>query len=318
MSASDVIPGDVAWRNGTFVPRADLALSVGDSGFVLGATVTEQLRTFHGRLFLPAAHAERLQASLTAIGIRPSATVDDLLAAADKVAAHNHRLALAAAHGNALAPDLAVVIFVTPGDHPAQHGGRPGAPVAVVHSFPLAFRAWAAAYEEGIALRSVSITQVPTTCWPLHAKVRSRLHYFLADREASSAEPGARALLAHADGRISETTTANVAIVRRGMIVAPPDADALPGISLAHVERLAAREGIACRRESLRAADVCAADEMLLTSTPSCLLPATRFDGHPIGTGRAGPVYRRLLAAWSHDVGLDIEAQARRHAGGGG
>jgi pyrroloquinoline-quinone synthase len=44
------------------------------------------------------------------------------------------------------------------------------------------------------------------------------------------------------------------------------------------------------------------------------ILPATRFDGRPVGTGAPGPVYRRLLAAWSADVGLDIAAQARRHA----
>lgn len=313
MSASDAIPGDVAWQDGRFIPRADLSLSVGDAGFVLGATVTEQLRTFRGRLFLPAAHAARLAASLAAVGIRPTAAVEDLLAAADRVATHNHRLALAA-HGGDPGPDLAVVIFVTPGDHPPQHGGRPAAARAVVHSFPLAFRTWAAAYEQGVALRTVSITQVPDTCWPLHAKVRSRLHYFLADREARSAEPGARALIAHADGRISETTTANVAIVRHGAIIAPPDADALPGISLAHVERLAAGEGIAYRRESLCGADLATADEILLTSTPSCLLPATRFDGRPVGDGRPGPVQRRLLAAWSRDVGIDIAAQARLHA----
>lgn len=87
-------------------------------------------------------------------------------------------------------------------------------------------------------------------------------------------------------------------------------------MSLVHVERLAAAAGIVCRRESLRAADLAAADEILLTSTPNCLLPVTRFDGRPVGGGRPGPLHRLLLAAWSRDVGLDIAAQARRHAAG--
>ena len=65
------------------------------------------------------------------------------------------------------------------------------------------------------------------------------------------------------------------------------------------------------RERSLRAADLATADEILLTSTPSCILPATRFDGRPVGTGKPGPVYRRLLAAWSDAVSLDIAAQAR-------
>ena len=48
----------------------------------------------------------------------------------------------------------------------------------------------------------------------MHAKVRSRLHYFLADREAHALESGSRAILCHEDGRASETSTANIAAVR--------------------------------------------------------------------------------------------------------
>ena len=151
---------------------------------------------------------------------------------------------------------------------------------------------------------------MPEDCWPIRAKTRSRLHYYLADREAAAAEPGARAVLAHADGRISETSTANVAIVREGIIVAPPAADALPGISLGFARRLAAAIGIGWREASLTAADLAAADEILLTSTPSCILPATRFDGRPVGNGRPGPAFRVILDAWSGTVGLDIRGQA--------
>jgi branched-chain amino acid aminotransferase len=38
-------------------------------------------------------------------------------------------------------------------------------------------------------------------------------------------------------------------------------------------------------------------------------MPATRINGQPIGDGKPGPVHRRLLAAWSEEVGLDIGAQ---------
>ena len=295
--------GEIAWIDGAFVTRAELALPVGDAGFVLGATVTEQLRTFRGTLFLPDEHARRLTESLAAIGIEPPLAVDALMRAASDVATHNHRLT----HDGG---DLGVVTFVTPGDLPAQHGGRAARPRAIVHSFPLAFPLWARAYDEGVALRGVNVRQVPEECWPIRAKTRSRLHYFLADREAAAAEPGARAALAHADGRISETSTANIAIVRDGTIVAPPAADALPGISLGFARHLAGALGIAWHEASLTAADLAAADEILLTSTPSCILPATRFDGRPVGDGRPGPAFRSILDAWSTAVGLDIRGQA--------
>jgi branched-subunit amino acid aminotransferase/4-amino-4-deoxychorismate lyase len=307
------ITGEVAWLDGRLMPRETFAVPAGDAGFVMGATVTEQLRTFRGRLFLPRPHAERLHNSLRLVGLAPLITIDDLLAAADRVAGHNHAVLAAAAPGKPPS-DLGLVIFVTAGDLAAQHGGRSGPPRAGIHSFPLAFGLWAGAYDRGIALRSVSVTQVPETCWPLAAKVRSRLHYYLADREAAAAEPGARAILAHADGRISETSTANVAVVRAGRIVVPPPADALPGVSLAFARDLAERLAIPWQDQSLHSSDLATADEILLTSTPSCVLPVTRFDGRPVGAGSPGPVFHRLLAAWSEAAGIDIAGQARHHA----
>ena len=311
MAAAEArLTGEVAWLDGGLVPRSECVLPVGDAGFVLGATVTEQLRTFRGRLFLPDDHARRLGESLAVLGISPPVSLDGLFLAADRVATHNHALS-AGADANAPGPDLGLVIFVTPGDLPAQHLGRGSPPRAAIHTFPLAFPSWADAYERGVSLCTVSVQQVPEACWPLRAKVRSRLHYFLADREAQAAEPGARAVLAHGDGRISETSTANIAIVRHGGVATPPPSDALGGVSLACARRLANTLGIGWEERSLTAADLAAADEILLTSTPNCILPATALDGRKVGTGMPGPVYRAILDAWSRLVGLDIAAQAR-------
>lgn len=301
-------PGDLAWLDGVMIPRRELSIPVGDAGFVLGATVTEQLRTFAGRLFLPDRHAARFRESLRITGIDLPAGVEPAFAAAREVAAHNH------ASGPA-GGDLGVVIFATPGDLPAQHGGRRSRPRVAVHTFPLAFTLWARAYDEGVALRSVPIAQVPAASWPLALKCRSRMHYHLADQAAAASEPGARAILCHADGRVSETSTANLAIVRQGTIITPPSTDSLGGISLDYAAELARGLGFAWREQSLTLADLAAADEALLTSTPSCLLPVARLDGRPIGTGRPGAMFRRLLAAWSAHVGLDIARQAVLAAG---
>jgi branched-subunit amino acid aminotransferase/4-amino-4-deoxychorismate lyase len=220
MSAAEAIRNELAWLDGRFLSRGELSLPVGDAGFVLGATVTEQLRTFRGELFLPDDHGDRLADSLAVVGIDLAWPIADLLAAAADIATHNHRQGVAT-------DDLGLVIFATPGDLAAQHAGRSGPPRVAIHTFPLAFGLWADAFDRGVAVRTVSVTQVPESCWPLKAKVRSRLHYHLADREAHQAEPGSRAVLAHADGRISETSTANIAIVRAGCVTTPPLSDAL-------------------------------------------------------------------------------------------
>jgi branched-chain amino acid aminotransferase len=56
------------------------------------------------------------------------------------------------------------------------------------------------------------------------------------------------------------------------------------------------------------------ADEAFTTSTPYCILPVTKINGKPIGPGRPGPVFGRLLSAWSQQVGLDIALQMTRGA----
>jgi len=297
----------IAWLDGAYLPQDGFSIPPGDAGFVLGAMVTEQLRTFGGSLFLPERHRQRFESSLAAAGIDTPVPVAEIVAAAATLARHNHSLLPAGG-------DLGVVILATPGDLPAQHAGRASRPRVAAHSFPLAFALWAAAYRQGVSLRTVPVTQVPGTCWPIHLKCRSRMHYHLADRAAAAAEPGARAILCHTDGRVSETSTANVALVRDGTILTPPPTDALPGISLAHLHLLCRRLGIPWHERSLGIADLHAADEVLLTSTPSCLLPAARLDGRPIGAGIPGPMFSRLIAAWTADVGLDIIAQAERGA----
>ncbi len=298
---------ELAWLDGRSIPRGELLLPVGDAGFVLGSTVTEQLRTFSGRLFLPELHLARFRDSLAVAGIDPGFPLDVIFAAAATVARHNHALGRPES-------DLGVIIFATPGDQPSQHEGRAGSPRVAIHTFPLAFRMWARCYEEGMSLRSVSIRQVPEACWPLSLKCRSRMHYHLADREADAAERGARAILCHADGRVSETSTANIAIVREGTILSPPPADALRGVSLHYVRQLAEGLGIHWREASLCVEDLAGADEVLLASTPNCLLPATRLDGRPVGAGRPGRVQRKLLESWSRSIGLDVARQAQTAA----
>ena len=51
------------------------------------------------------------------------------------------------------------------------------------------------------------------------------------------------------------------------------------------------------------------ADEAFTATTPVCLMPVTRINNLPIGNATAGPIYQRLIEAWSHEVGLDIRQQ---------
>ena len=296
--------GDRAWLNGCFVPRESLSIPVGDCGFVLGATVTEQLRTFGGELFLPKIHGERLSESLGVVGIHLDFSICDVMNAAADVARSNY--------AQMAGGDLGVSIFVTPGNFPSQYEGEASQSRVAVHSFPLAFGLWRNAYVSGVSLQSVSIQQIPEASWPIRVKHRSRMHYYLADHEANKKESGARAVLCHSDGRVSETSTSNIAIVHNGRVITPPSSDALSGVSLGFTRSLAISEGIRWEEHSLLMSDLLRADEVLLTSTPSCILPVKSIDGFLIADGQPGRVFHQLLRAWNTSVGMDIVNQAQR------
>ncbi|HVW36063.1 MAG TPA: aminotransferase class IV, partial [Pirellulales bacterium] len=83
----------------------------------------------------------------------------------------------------------------------------------------------------------------------------------------------------------------------------------LPGISRKTVIELAAQLGIEFVERDFQVYNVVNADEAFLASTPFCILPVTKLNGLAIGDGKPGPIFRKLIAAWSQRVGLDIVEQ---------
>ena len=75
---------------------------------------------------------------------------------------------------------------------------------------------------------------------------------------------------------------------------------------------LAKQLGIPARECRVQPYDLYTADEVFFTSTPYCIMPATQFNGVPVGDGQVGSITRQLLTAWSEMVGVDIVAQGQK------
>jgi len=296
----------IAWLNGAFVPLSDARLPVWDLGVVQGATVTDMVRTFRQRPYRLEQHFGRLRRSLASVGFEIEPGDEDLAAIIARLLEEN-------ADPDEPLADLGVVIFVTGGPQAMYAQGLQDSdgPTVCVHTFPLPFERWAAKYTEGQTLVVPEIAQIPAGILDPQIKYRSRLHWYLADRAARTARPGAAALLLDLDGFVTETSSGNLAIVEGDQIVAPPVGKVLEGVSLEWVFELADSLGLHPRREDISVERLIDADEVFVTSTTYCLLPVTRIDESEIGDGQPGPVSRRLLSAWSSCVGLDIVGQAR-------
>ena len=117
--------------------------------------------------------------------------------------------------------------------------------------------------------------------------------------------PGAVALLTDsADGTITETAIANFACVIGSILFAPPWKQTLDGISLGVTTELC---GIPSCYAPLPLPRVPEMNEAMLTGTGFCVAGVRQIDEHVLPW--PGSVFRKLLAAWSDLVGVDIEKQ---------
>ncbi|HEV3003492.1 MAG TPA: aminotransferase class IV [Pirellulales bacterium] len=296
----------LVYLNGSTLPASQARLAIYDLGVVMGATAAEMTRTFRRELFRLDEHLDRLFRSLRYARFEIGLTKSELAAVSRELVAHNA----------AILPEggeLGLVHFVTAGENALYAGSSVGgartSPTVCAHTFALPFELWRKKLRDGVHLVTPSVRHVPPQCHDPKMKGRSRMHFYLADREAQLADPEAVALLLDLEGNVTETNSANFLMVEGATIISPTTRNTLPGVSRATVIELAARIGLPFVERDVQVFDVVNADEAFLTSTPYCLLPATKINGVPIGEGRPGPMFRRLLAAWSRDVGLDIEKQ---------
>ena len=294
--------------NGQIVPLREACVSIVDYGVVQGATLTERIRTFGHRPFRLDEHLERLRQSLAATGIAPATLVDTLPAQIDPVLEHNRTLI-------ADWQDLAIVLMITPGPAPGfgldQELSRP---TVCVQTIPIPPPHWAAQASAGVQLVTPSIRQTPNDVVEPGIKHRSRLHWYLADREAGRTHPYAQAVLLDQRGYLTETSTGNLIVFDGERLLTPRSDRVLPGISRQVVTEIADAAGVETVYCDLTPTDVLAAREAFLSSTGYCLLPVSSLNGRRIGDGRPGPLYRQLISAWSAAVDVDIIAQYQRSA----
>lgn len=296
----------LVYLRGEMMPASEAHLAIYDAGVVLGATVTEMTRTFRHRPYRLEQHVDRLFRSLRYTRMEIGLSKDELAQISEELIAHNAGLL---DEGE----ELGLIHFVTAGEFPTYAGmaGRSACttPTVCAHTFPLPFELWASKLETGTHLVTPSIRHVPPQCYDPKMKYRSRMHFYLADKEAQLVDPDAVALLLDLDGNVTETGGANFLLVEGGTIVSPTLRNILPGISRSVVIELARKLGIGFVERDVQLYNVMNADEAFLSTTPYCLMPATRINGTPIADAKPGPIYERLIAAWSEEVGLEIRKQ---------
>jgi branched-chain amino acid aminotransferase len=263
-----------AYVNGRWVERTSLALPLEDPGALWGAAVVDRVRTYGGVLFRLDDHLARFRRSGLLCRIPPA--LDD--GALRGIVAE----AAARCRGDA-ERDVVVIMLATPR-------------TCCVVAEPLEPDRYRSLFAEGARLVTPSTRHVPADCIPRQAKMRSRMFWWIAEQEAQAIEAGAAALLLDHRGFVTETATANLLAVHDGVVLSPPLADILPGVTRQVVRELCAALGIPFQERPLTVMDCLQADELLLTSTPFGVAGVARLNGQSVPW--PGPMLLRLRGHW--------------------
>jgi branched-chain amino acid aminotransferase len=294
----------LVYINGELVPRDEAKISVFDAAVMLGDTVTESTRTFGHRPFKLDQHIDRLYKSLKVTRINPGMTPAEMRELSLRVLEANAHL-LGPDDDCWLVHNISRGMSVAGADPTIQRSPA----TVIIFTSPMILTDWASFYVEGCHAVTPVSRAMPAQALDARIKNRSRMAYTLAEIEVKLVDPRAQGILLDVDGNIAENKGGNFFIVADGALKTPTTRNALAGISRATVLELAAQLGLPAHETDIQPYDVYTADEAFFTSTPYCIMPATRFNGLPVGDGAVGPITKRLLAAWSELVGVDIVAQ---------
>ena len=271
------------YLNGQYMPIEDAKISVLDRGFIFGDGVYEVIPVYSRRAFRLPEHLRRLQHSLDGIKLANPHSDAEWTGLIGELIVRN------------AAEDQYLYLHITRGVAKRDHAfpNPPVTPTVFMMSSPL-LTPPAELLHSGIAC-----VTAPDNRWlRCDIKAIALLPNVLLRQMAVDAGC-AETILIRDNSFMTEGAASNIFVVKNGKLLAPPkDNLMLPGITYDVVLELAAANGIPHEVRRIAAAEVFAADELLLTSSTREVLAITQLDGQPIGTGKPGAMFARLHALY--------------------
>ena len=268
--------------NGDLVPKADAAVSVYDSGFMMGDGMWEGLRLHNGCWAFFEEHMDRLFSSLKSISIDLGMEPEDIRAILDRTAA-----------ANGMTNNAHCRLMITRGRKakPFQHPGLsrfgPTIVAIVEHSKPA----------ESLLLRGIRLATVPQVRGlPMSQDPKynshSKLNCIIACLQAEQAGAD-EALMLDPHGFVNTTNACNFFIVRHGEVWTSTGDYCMKGVTRQNVISLCRANGIPVFEKNYSLYEAYGADEAFLTGTFGAQTPVAEIDGKPVGTGD-WPMTRRI------------------------
>jgi branched-chain amino acid aminotransferase len=278
------------WIDGKLYDQENAKISVYDHGLLYGDGVFEGIRVYQGKIFECDAHLHRLFDSARSIRLTPNQSREEL-----KTIMHE----VVRANGFS---DCYIRLILTRGvGYLGLNPNRCPTPSTIVIADTIDIYP-KETYEKGMSIITASVIRNHPNAVSPRIKSLNYLNNILAKLEAADAGVPEAVMLNH-DGNVSECSADNIFIVRGGQLQTPGTADGiLEGVTRRVILDLAKKLGIDAIEKTLQRFDLYIADECLLTGTAAEVVPVTKIDGRPIGTGVPGPVTGKLKDAFARHV----------------
>lgn len=267
--------------NGELVEEPAARVSVLDRGLLYGYGLFETMRSYSGHAFRLEEHYRRLCEGAALLALEVPFSLPGLREAVDAVLQRNELA------------DAYLRLTLTGGPlQGAMEATRAVGAQAILFTRELSDYP-EALYQQGAAAITSTIRRNETS--PLsRIKSLNCLENLMA-REEARRQGAEEAVLLNSQGSVTEGSASNLFLVRGRELVTPGiGSGALPGITRQVVLELAAAAGLEAKETEIEPAALFEATEALLTSSVKEVMPLTRLDGQPVGSGRPGPVAKRL------------------------
>ncbi|URJ33229.1 branched-chain amino acid transaminase [Candidatus Blochmannia vicinus] len=276
------------WFNGDIIPWQEAKIHVMSHSLHYGSSVFEGMRCYDSYkgpvIFRHREHIQRLHDSAKIYRIPISWSIDSLMQACRMIIRKN----------NLINAYIRPIVFI--GDVRMKINPDPEYTTDVA----IAAFSWSSylgedSLTQGIDAMISSWNRVPANTLPSSAKAGGNyLSSMLISNEAC--RNGYREGIGlDIYGYISEGAGENLFEVKNKIILTPPRASSiLPGVTRDSIIKLAINIGLEVQEQVLSRESLYTADEIFMSGTAAEITPVRSVDGIQVGTGRPGPITKKL------------------------
>jgi branched-chain amino acid aminotransferase len=285
--SSEFKGSDWIWKEGDFVPWADVHVHLLSTAVQFGLSVFEGIRAYDtpkgSCVFRLREHITRLVHSAKIYRMVPEYTEEEWIQACRATVAKNGL-------GDCYIRPMILRGYGAPGLDAA------GSPIeSYIAAWPWGTYLGEGALERGVDVCVSSWNRPAPNTFPVQAKAAGHYNNAVLIKAEALANGYSEAIVLGPDGTVSEGSGQNLFMIRDGVLLTSHlDGTSLRGITRDALITLAKEAGLSVREQPIPREDLYTADEVFFTGTASEVTPIRSVDRIEVGSGKAGPITLQL------------------------